>query len=566
MQEGAGLIFITYTQLLEPSVRSSGGFGPIFKNAIVVIDEGHNVPSVSREAGTLRTDAAALRKVVDDLDTLRGQLLNEIGPDGRNLSHKSTSAKEGGDGDVHATKSKKKVRPSVKSPFLQAGSAHTNADAAKTAEDFIDLLSLLVAWLDRCEGAPAVSFAKGPPSLESSDSSTLEQPAGIEPSPPFHPLNLEKLPNSDSWEKHDTWSGGGGDALRLVTEVMGLTSVKVISTKIEALKKLRKGLIDIGLESTAVRSSTINDVEAILWRLLLVLQTRGEDFQLLLKRKESTTFKTRAPPKRGRRGGRGGWGNSKSGGRGAQRDSSPRDAEWHLDVVCLRAAHPFAFATSEAKSVLLASGTLGPFDSLAQELGVIISDGTAAVTTRSGACAGESDAIVNPLRTLPADMDLAGSSGAIWNGGARVCVAPPEPRTCIVSSADHHRGIERMVLRVVVPEYNRMKLRLTQRNQSDPTCLDNLGGAILQCARSIPKGGVLVFFPSYKMLEAWYERSSSNGCLAAFEQSKRVFVERKSLSGDDFQHVIDSYKAQAGKSASSSSTGGAVFFAVMRGT
>ena len=86
MQEGAGLIFITYTQLLEPSVRSSGGFGPIFKNAIVVIDEGHNVPSVSREAGTLRTDAAALRKVVDDLDTLRGQLLNEIGPDGRNLS------------------------------------------------------------------------------------------------------------------------------------------------------------------------------------------------------------------------------------------------------------------------------------------------------------------------------------------------------------------------------------------------------------------------------------------------------------------------------------------------
>lgn len=39
MQEGAGLIFITYTQLLEPSVRSSGGFGPIFKNAIVIIDE-----------------------------------------------------------------------------------------------------------------------------------------------------------------------------------------------------------------------------------------------------------------------------------------------------------------------------------------------------------------------------------------------------------------------------------------------------------------------------------------------------------------------------------------------
>ena len=152
MQEGAGLVFITYTQLLEPSVRSSGGFGPIFKNAIIVIDEGHNIPSVSREAGTLRTNAAALRKIVDDLEILRGQLLDEVGPDGRNLVRSNEmgaeEVQESGASAPTEKPKKKKVKPSVKSPFLQAGSVHTNADAAKTAEDFIDLLSLLVEWLD----------------------------------------------------------------------------------------------------------------------------------------------------------------------------------------------------------------------------------------------------------------------------------------------------------------------------------------------------------------------------------------------------------------------------------
>ena len=41
-----------------------------------------------------------------------------------------------------------------------------------------------------------------------------------------------------------------------------------------------------------------------------------------------------------------------------------------LDIVCLRAARPFAFATQEARSVLLASGTLAPHQPLAHELGL----------------------------------------------------------------------------------------------------------------------------------------------------------------------------------------------------
>ena len=41
-----------------------------------------------------------------------------------------------------------------------------------------------------------------------------------------------------------------------------------------------QALVDAGVESDAVRSSTVNDVEALLWRLSYVLQSRGEDYQV----------------------------------------------------------------------------------------------------------------------------------------------------------------------------------------------------------------------------------------------------------------------------------------------
>ena len=447
---------------------------------------------------------------------------------------------------------KKKVRPSVKSPFLQAGSAHTNEDAAKTAEDLVDLLRLLIAWLDDCGSSDEGSFK---------------------------PLNMARLQTaSDSWSSSDTWSGNGADVVRLVTDVMGLSSVKIISMKIEALKKLRKGLIDIGLESTAVRSSTINDVEAILWRLCYVLQSGGSDYQILLKRKEPSFSNDQKSSRRGNNISNTGprFDDVKSGAGNETRKKRKLNVcgvklEWKMDIVCLRAAHPFAFATSEAKSVLLGSGTLGPFDSLAQELGVNILDEMGRAT-ENFLSAEEGSATTGG--SLLSRIDLVGSDTAIWNGGARVCIAP-KPRSCICSSAEHHRGIDHMVLRVVVSEFNRTKLRLTQRNINSET-LDALGGAILQCVRSVQSnGGVLVFFPSYSLLEKWRIRSKENGCLLAFERGQittvgsvrkiKLFIEEQNSSGDDFTQTLNAYKAQAEKCSLSEEGDGAVLLAVQRG-
>ena len=39
LQEGAALIFVTYSQLLDPPVRSANGLDDLLKGAVVVFDE-----------------------------------------------------------------------------------------------------------------------------------------------------------------------------------------------------------------------------------------------------------------------------------------------------------------------------------------------------------------------------------------------------------------------------------------------------------------------------------------------------------------------------------------------
>jgi hypothetical protein len=104
-------------------------------------------------------------------------------------------------------------------------------------------------------------------------------------------------------------------------------------------------------------------------------------------------------------------------------------------------------------------------------------------------------------------------------------------RACVASSAEHHKDMDRMVLRTAVPHFNGTKLRLTQRSgkwgvprrpksplpyatrlacrqegwgrfdtlwsgapvgrlrcKNDPAVLDAIGGSVAACARAIPKG------------------------------------------------------------------------------
>ena len=53
------------------------------------------------------------------------------------------------------------------------------------------------------------------------------------------------------------------------------------------LKAMRRGLIEGGYESTAVKSGAINQLEGLLSRLLFVLQTRGLGYRCILSRQSS---------------------------------------------------------------------------------------------------------------------------------------------------------------------------------------------------------------------------------------------------------------------------------------
>ena len=50
---------------------------------------------------------------------------------------------------------------------------------------------------------------------------------------------------------------------------------------------MRRGLIEGGYESTAVKSGAINQLEALLSKLLFVLQTRGLGYRCILSRQSS---------------------------------------------------------------------------------------------------------------------------------------------------------------------------------------------------------------------------------------------------------------------------------------
>ena len=68
IQEGAALIFITYSQLVDPVIRRAGGLDAVLEDAVVVVDEGHNLPSVARDAASYEVTEDRLADMVKTLE------------------------------------------------------------------------------------------------------------------------------------------------------------------------------------------------------------------------------------------------------------------------------------------------------------------------------------------------------------------------------------------------------------------------------------------------------------------------------------------------------------------
>jgi hypothetical protein len=179
----------------------------------------------------------------------------------------------------------------------------------------------------------------------------------------------------------------------------------------------------------------------------------------------------------------------------------------------------FAPVTSVCRSLVLTSGTLNPMDSFASELGVPF-----------------------PVRFEGRHVIR---DDQLWVG---VIVAGPS-------------GVA---------------LEATYQAQESFAFQDDLGLVILQAVQSIPNG-VLVFLPSYKLIEKLHARWTSTGLLRDLAQVKHIEIEPKSAS--EFEPALQRYLhschpisrasfASSGKSGSGAfapTITGGLFLAVFRG-
>lgn len=184
-----------------------------------------------------------------------------------------------------------------------------------------------------------------------------------------------------------------------------------------------------------------------------------------------------------------------------QRVANNWEQKTELNLWCLNAAVPFE-ALSKARSIIVTSGTLTPLESFAGELNINFS---------------------------------------------------------IAKSLPHVVNVQKQVYTSVVASGpGLVRMDTTYRNTSNFQFQDSLGVAILDYCKIIP-GGVLIFFPSYRLMNLLVQRWRSNGCWEQLEHIKGLVVCESSKRGREFKEVITSYNIAANK------PDGAVMLGVCRG-
>lgn len=174
---------------------------------------------------------------------------------------------------------------------------------------------------------------------------------------------------------------------------------------------------------------------------------------------------------------------------------------WQLSIFCMNPAVAFAQIHKDAWSVIVASGTLSPIESLKTELGCTF--------------------------TQP------------FEGGH------------VISS-------ERIFASIVSFGPKRKELNCSWQNSQTLDFQDEVGYVVRDVCKIVPKG-VLCFFPSYDRMDTFSKRWLAKGIIKDIEIHKgSIFKEEKRLSASDFEKVLVKYNKKANKT-------GALLMAVFRG-
>ncbi|EEY67719.1 uncharacterized protein PITG_17950 [Phytophthora infestans T30-4] len=418
----ANIVFAPYNYLLDPTIR--GAVGITLKDAIIVLDEAHNVEDTCRSSASVEVTTDALAASIKAFTIV--------------IKHGN--------------------RP-------------------KTYNALLKLLNGINRWLQSVD----------------SNANAILQPSGYE-------------------EKSKVWDGA--DALAMLAEYSGLTkdNLEEMKENVQEVREYENGLGNSAESSQqpptqAAQDAAANPTGASVLLGALALATVEsimnvvdymfrdrlkfiEDFKLVVIKSKSTWKENasfRSPTKR-------------NGG-----------DEWELKMCiwCLNAAVAFSDIASQARSVILTSGTLSPMESFAGELGVDFPIRL------------EANHVVNMRKQV--------FIGAVMHGPGNV------------------------------------DLQSTYNNQQDPRYQDSMGQLLLQYSQAIP-GGILMFFPSYSLLNKLTTRWKKTKLWGEIEQFKAIYSEPRN-AGKDFDRLLEDYKETitCSKDGDDGNKTGAVFLAVYRG-
>ena len=160
--------------------------------------------------------------------------------------------------------------------------------------------------------------------------------------------------------------------------------------------------------------------------------------------------------------------------------------ECHLVLRLLSPGLLMREISNECRSVVLASGSLAPLPSLCAELNLFGKDSASVATETSIEKDGK--VYTNRLQTTPKPLE-----------------------------ANHVVNLQKQLLAVSIGNFpNGEKLTVSYSNYNkDPDFLPRFGHAVASVIDGIPKGGCLVFFPSYsflrKCVSCWNQQSNNYG-------------------------------------------------------
>ncbi|KAL7551056.1 hypothetical protein ACHAWF_014257 [Thalassiosira exigua] len=466
LAKDADIIFAPYNYVLDPGIREALGID--LTNAVVVLDEAHNVESTLREAGSGKFGEFDLCELI--------VMLNNYA-----ITEKST----GNLMDI-------------------SGDAGLHPDSSESAYlcDVAHTLLLLVEKILNKLRTSRVCFQNNPGAKGAAQ--VLK--------------DYERFHTSDDTEFTVTFDGptGRGHNGKCVGclpffERLGLTKPDMDSlcTYVDAFDKFIRGRDgnDSNERERNRISNLVDQLIELVHKLNAAIQTPEHYYAAVLtKANGSLDFAN------------GGDGEAESGGRRPKKKPKalplvPPRTQQHPDRPANPCQHPFCRAkctdafnpvrhgehcdgstpkweailhldlltpgplmqelSNECRTVILASGSLSPIPSLCAELNLFPADGPLSPVRNSNS---------NPTETLSKNQKRLQNQ--------------PSPL-----QADHVINLEKQLLAVSIGHFpDGSELKVAQKNYKDPSFIRKLGDALVHIVAGIKVGGVLVFLPSYALL------------------------------------------------------------------